>query len=665
MTEIIVAQNAGFCPGVRRAVNMLEEELDKGNNVFCLGELIHNKSFNEDLKRRGVKFITPEEIDAIPQGATVFIRTHGEEKDVYKRLNDRGLKYIDATCPYVLKIHKIVEDQSQDGRVCVILGDKNHPEVKGIMSFAGGECHVFADPDEAFEFVKLAKAGGKELFAVSQTTLNTAKWKEFEKNFKTLYTNDKIFDTICSVTEIRQREAFEISSKADMVAVVGSKGSSNTEKLFEIASKNCKDTIFIENAAGLAPYSDKIKQHQKIAIIAGASTPGVIIQEVKQTMTETANQELSFAELLDKSFKTLNIGERVTGTILAVTPAEIKVDLGTKHTGILPADEISADGETDISSFRVGDPIDAVCTKFSEAEGTVMLSKKRLDEAKNIGKISEAFETGEILYGTVKETIKAGVIVFVKGIRVFVPAGQCGTDVNNLDSLRGQKVPVKIIDYNAAKKKVVGSIRTAKKIERKKALDDFYATLEVGKKLTGTVRSVTNYGAFVNIGPTDGMIHVSEMFWGRLRNPAEMFKIGDKVEVFIKEFDREKERISLGYKTDENNPWNIFKSKYNVGDVVEVTVVSLMPFGAFAEIIPGVDGLIHCSQIGRKFVPNPASVLKVGEKVNAKITAIDEEKNRVSLSMKALLDPDEATEEDIAAANALGANENNNENPQA
>lgn len=664
MAEIVVAKNAGFCPGVKRAAEMLETELEKGSRVYCLGELIHNKTFNENLKKRNVKFITPSDIDGLPDNGVVFIRTHGEQKVIYEKLHAKGIKYIDATCPYVSKIHNIVSKESENGGICVILGDKNHPEVKGVMSFAGGECEAFSKGDDALEYIKRAISEGKEVFVVTQTTLNTSVWKEFEKNFKTLYTNGKIFDTICSVTDVRQKEALGLASEADMVAVVGSRGSSNTEKLFEIASEVCKNTIFIENAEDLAPHLENIKNRKKIAIIAGASTPGVIIQEVKQAMTETANQELSFAELLDKSFKTLNIGERVTGTILAVTPAEIKVDLGTKHTGILPVDELSADGEVDVSSFRVGDPIDAVCTKFSEVEGTVMLSKKRLDEAKNIGKVASAYESGEILHGTVKDTVKGGVIVNVGGVRVFVPAGQCGADANNLESLRGQKVPVKIIDYNAARKRVVGSIRTAKKAERKQILDEFYSQIETGKKITGTVRSVTNYGAFVNIGPTDGMIHVSEMFWGRPRNPAELFKVGDTVEVFVKEADRERERISLGYKTEETNPWNVFKTTYKAGDVVNVTIVSLMPFGAFAEIVPGVDGLIHCSQIGRKFVPNPASVLKVGEKVDAKITAIDEEKNRVSLSIKALLEPEEVTEEDIAAANTIGNEQTPNESPE-
>lgn len=649
MAEITIASKAGFCPGVKRAVSLLEAELEKGEKVYCIGEIIHNNIYNKSLGERGVKIITADDIDSVPDDGVIFIRAHGEEKSVYEKLASGRHRFVDATCTYVKKIHSIVRDNSADGSVCVILGDENHPEVRGIRSFAANGYFTFHSADSAAEKVKELESDGKRHFSVSQTTFSTLEWKKFKNNLKNLYTNGKSFDTICSVTEMRQSEANELSKSADAVVVVGSTKSSNTMKLFDIAKANCPDTFLTENAEGLAPYKDRIKNKQNTVIIAGASTPGIIIQEVKKAMTDTVNEELSFAELLNQSFKTLTTGERVTGTILAITPAEIKVDLGTKHTGILPYDEISADGNVDMDAFHVGDAIEVVCTKFSDVEGTVMLSKKRLDEAKNAAMVSDAAENGEILHGTVKEVVKGGVIVNVSGIRVFVPAAQCGREGTDLEALKNTKVPVKILEYNAQRKRAVGSIRSAARVERQARLNEFYSSIEVGQKMTGTVRSITNFGVFVNLGAADGMIHVSEIFWGVPRNPADVFKVGDTVEVFIKDIDRERERISLGYKTEETNPWYIFNQKFNEGDVVNVTIVSLMPFGAFAEIIPGVDGLIHCSQIGKKFVPNPASVLKVGDKVDVKITAIDNEKNRVSLSMRALLEGEE-TEEAAAPA---------------
>ncbi len=655
---IKVAESAGFCPGVKRAVEMLEEALEKGGKVYLLGEIIHNAPFNEEMKSRGVKYITAGEIDSVPDDGIIFIRTHGEEKHLYEKLAAGRHKYIDSTCPYVKRIHRLVAAKDKN-TLCIVLGDENHPEVKGIMSFAPGECRAASGPEEALEAAEAAKRAGKSVCAVSQTTYDTTLWKFFANNFKILYTKEEISDTICTVTETRQSEAERLAASADLTVVVGGKKSSNTQKLYDIAGKNCRNVIFIERPDELEAYLDIIQAHDNIALLAGASTPDSIIREVKATMAENANNELSFEELLEKSFKTLNIGERVKGTILAVTPAEIKVDLGTKHTGILPIDELSADGNDniDMNSFQVGDPIEAVCTKFSDLEGTVILSKKRLDESKNTIKIAEAYESGEILHGVVRDVVKGGVIVMISGVRVFIPAGQCGRDTSNLESLKNTEVPVKLIDFNALRKKVVGSIRIAKKIERKAKLDEFYESLEIGQKLTGTVRSVTNYGAFVNIGPTDGMIHVSEMFWGRPRNPAELFKPGDSVDVYIKDKDRENERISLGYKTEDTNPWKIFSDKYKVDDIVNVSIVSIMPFGAFAEIVPGVDGLIHCSQIGHRFVANPASVLKVGQSVNVKITAIDDEKNRVSLSIKALLGPEEATPEEMESAGVIIAAE--------
>lgn len=651
---IKIADNAGFCFGVKRACEMIERAADSTEKVYCLGEPIHNRNYNAMLERKGVT-ILPDDASILPSDGTLFIRTHGVPKSISEKIRSSCPNFVDATCPFVLRIYKIVKAESAKGRFAVILGDSNHPEVKGIVSYASAGCRVFSKAAEAAEFVKNTFSDQNLFFAAVQTTFSKEEWKLFENILKTLYTNPNLFDTICNVTSVRQEETDRLTKSCDAAIVVGGLKSSNTKKLYDIAVKNCPNTIMTENASALAPDFDKLKNSHNMIIIAGASTPSDVIQEVYKTMAELLNEELSFAEMLDQSFKTLNTGERVVGVISAVSPAEIKVDLGTKHTGILPYDEIVTEGNIDLEKeYHVGDTIDVMCLKFSDVEGTVMLSKKRLDEDKFLAAVSEAAESGEILHGTVKEVVKGGVIVTVNGVRIFVPASQCGPEGMDLETLKNQKVPVKVFEYNAQRKRARGSIRSAKRTERKQKLNEFYATLSEGQKITGTIRSITSYGVFVNLGDADGMVHISDLFWGRPRNPADAFKVGDSIDVYVKSVDREKERISLGYKTEENNPWNIFNNNYKLGDTVNVTVVSIMPFGAFAEIIPGVDGLIHCSQIAEKFVQNPASVLKIGDKVDAKIIGIEDERNRISLSIKAVIAP-EAYEADVRAAEEKAA----------
>lgn len=649
MTDITLAKSSGFCFGVQRAVTMLECELEKPDHkksIFCIGEIIHNKIFTDSIKHRGVHIIELSEINTIfskndiKDKSIAFIRTHGVTKQVYETLEQSTINYIDATCPFVKKIHKIVTNQPEDA-IVIIMGDKNHPEVQGIMSFAKGKVLIFSDYEDLKNNIPTDFPPNKNIILVAQTTYNINDWENCQKFIKYLYTNSRIFDTICSVTDERQNEVLALSADNDLVVVVGGKSSSNTTKLFHIASENCKAAIHIETANELLEYPSRFfRNAKKIAITAGASTPSSIIQEVIQTMTDITNDELSFAEMLDQSFRTLNTGERVTGVITSVSPAEIHVDLGIKHTGILSYDEITSESGLNLEEeYHVGDPIEVICTKFNDVEGIVTLSKRRIDAGKNWQVIQQAAEDGSVLSGTIREIIRGGVIAYVQSVKVFIPASQTGIAKDgNLDQLKGQKVSIKIIEINDQRKRAVGSMRNAARSVHKKESEDFFATAEVGQKFKGIVRSLTNYGAFVNIGPVDGMVHITELSWGRLKSPTELFNIGDEIDVYVKSINVEKKRISLGFKTEENNPWKIFESKYKVEDVVDATIVSLMPFGAFAEIIPGVDGLIHNTQIALKPVGNPASVLKIGDKVTAKITAIDLEKNRVSLSIRALLE---------------------------
>lgn len=663
MSTIRVAKHAGFCPGVSRAVELIEQAIEEKNaRIFCLGELIHNRVFNDSLRARGVTFIEPDDLPSLPPDALVFIRAHGATEDVYQTLRESGIAFVDATCPYVRKLHEIAA--SAVGAQFLIIGDRNHPEVQGIVSAAPGKSAVYGGLAE-LESVFADRTPREENTVLAvQTTFDTEEWKKCQKFIKCLYTNLKIFDTICSVTEDRQEEARKLAQESDLTVVVGSPNSSNTIKLLRIAEEVGKNAILVESAADLAAERTRIRAATSISITAGASAPGSIIQEVRNTMAEIQNEETSFAELLEASFKTLHTGDKVTGTVSAVSATELKVDLGTKHTGILAYDEITDESGIDLTEkYHVGDPIDVVCIKFSDSDGTVQLSSKRLDIAKNWEVIKAAHESGEFLTGVVKEVIRkedaySGVVVTKGTSRVFIPASQTGIAKGEaLEPLKGQKISFKIIDINEERKRAVGSIKAVQRAEKKQAEEEFYKSIEVGQKFVGTVRAIMNYGAFINIGPVDGMVHISELSWGRLRPPAEVLTIGQKLNVFIKHFDPETKRISLGYKTPENDPWKIFTDQYSIGDTAEVKIVSLMPFGAFAEIIPELDGLIHNSQISEKNVTNPASVLNIGDKVTVKIVGIDLEAKRINLSIKALLEeapeaeaPADAAPEEAAAS---------------
>ena len=647
MSKIQVASSAGFCFGVKRAVSLLEENLEKGFKICTLGEIIHNGLFTARLEQKGVYAVTAEEISALPSGTAILIRSHGIPRDLQKMLDNSGRTVIDATCPFVKKIHSIVSENSKD-RFTLVIGSAAHPEVEGICSYAESGYKVASKAEEIGDIPS-------GTLAVVQTTHSVAEWEKCKEVIKAKCPDGLIFDTVCTVTSQRQKELKELAAKSDLTIVVGDKSSSNSKKLFETA-RLFGEAVFIREAAELDVYGkDFFTSRNKIAITAGASTPGDILQEVIKQMTDTINENLSFQEMLDQSFRTLTTGERVTGTVLAVSPAEVKIDLGTKHTGILPYDEITSESGVDLTKeFHVGDSVEVVCIKFSDVEGTVILSKKSLDADKQWADVVAACESGETLTGKVTEIVRGGCIVMYKNVKVFVPASQTGIAKDNpLDELKGQTVSFRVIETGGDqknRKRAVGSIKVVARAERKKAVEEFYASLEAGQKFTGTVRSLADFGAFVNIGPVDGLVHITELSWGRLKAPSELLKVGDPIEVYIKSVNPEKKRISLGYKTEDNNPWKIFPEQYNVGDVVDAKVVSVLEFGAFAEIIPGVDGLIHISQIAAKPVSNPASVLKVGDTVTAKITAIEPERTRVSLSIRALLAEEEpATEEAVEA----------------
>ncbi len=650
--SVTVAKSAGFCFGVNRAVDLVEKAAAEGCRVATLGPIIHNRHVVAKFEKMGVQVLQKPE-DAQP-GMTVIIRSHGVSKAVYEALGSRGVSVIDATCPFVKRIHEIVRKAEEQGQLPLIIGTPSHPEVEGIAGWCHS-CRVFDSPEQLEKWVQSGEISpDTPICMVCQTTSTEDLWKKCVKIAKKQFTNLKIFDTICKATEFRQSEAAKLSSICQAMVVVGDTSSSNTGRLAMICREHCGKVVLVDNATELEP--DFFRGVADVGITAGASTPAWIIKEVNKTMSEIVNadvmQEESFAALLEQSIKTLNTGDKVIGTVTGIGNTEVQVDLGTKHAGYIPYDEVSADPSVKPEDvLKVGDEIEVFVVRVNDQEGTVQLSKKKLDGLKVWDDMATYAEEKTTIEGVITEENKGGLVCTVKGIRVFIPASQSGVAKGgDMAGMVGKTVKLKVTEVNRARRRVIGSIRAVTSEERKAAQEKIWSEIEVGAKYHGVVKSLTSYGAFVDIGGVDGMVHISELSWNRIKNPAEVVKVGDEIDVYVISFDPIKHKISLGYKTAEMNPWNQFMTNYNVGDVVTAKIVKLMTFGAFAEILPGVDGLIHISQIADRRIGKPEDVLAEGQEVQVKITEVDAEHKRISLSIRALLETPAETDEEPADA---------------
>ncbi len=661
--SVTVAKLAGFCFGVSRAVDAVEKAISEGGTICTLGKLIHNPGFIRELESRGVRIIEADEIEAVAalaseQNPTVICtRAHGITAELDERLcsiSDANpyFKVHDCTCPYVKKIHNIVRDETSDETILCVLGDETHPEVQGIVSYSKSEYIVSITADGLCEKLAMVNLTNKRPVLVAQTTQNLLEWKKTIKIFEKLYTNAKIYDTICSVTENRQDEVLKLSRKMDMMIIIGGKESSNTNKLYDISKKNLPLSFLIEDASSIP--LEYVQPHMKVGIAAGASTPGKIIQEVQNIMSE--NIEKTFEEMLDESIKTIKNGDRITGVITQVSENEIQVEIpGVKFTGFITYDEITDDPAVKLCElYKVGDEIDAKVLKVNDAEGTAALSKKKIDVDKNWQVVVDASANNAVIDAKIIDVVKGGIIGLCDGVRVFIPASQSGLPKDaDLTTLKGEVKPVKIIDINEQRKRVVASIRIVEREANKAKRDAFWAQVEEGQQYRGEVKSLMSYGAFVDLGGVDGMVHSTELSWRRIKHPSEVVNVGDVIDVTVKSVDKEAKRISLTYKAPDEDPWKLFTDKYAEGDVATVKVVSLMDFGAFAEVVPGADGLIHVSQISVEKINKPADVLKVGDEVEAKITKVDLENHKISLSIKALLMPEAPAEEAAEAVEAV------------
>ena len=680
--NIRLAKTAGFCFGVNKAVNKVRDLLEEGRQVCTLGPIIHNPQVVADLTARGVRIVkTPEEV---PAGCVLVIRSHGVAQDIYDKAQRLGLDICDATCPFVAKIHRIVAEKSADGYTVLIAGDEGHPEVMGIRGHCTGPSFVFSSAQDLENWIKNDESGGKkQVIMVAQTTFNMNIWEKCSEIAKNHYTNLLIFDTICNATAERQNEAVILSQECDKMVIVA--------KLRDVCSENCP-TLLIESAEELD--SRQFIGARAIGVTAGASTPAGIIKEVLSTMSEIVNnnevqetevteiteapeanaaaeaveeaapaksfEEMSFEEALEASLQSLSTDERVRGIVVGIAPNEVQVEVvGRKQAGYIPVDELSANPNVNPEELvKVGDELELLIMRTNDQEGTIMLSKKRVDALKGWDKVVEAEANGDILDGVITDVIKGGVLAVTNGVRVFIPASHASvTRMEDLSPLLKQEVRFKIIEVNTSRRRAVGSIRLVAKEERKAKEAAFWEQAEVGQKYTGVVKSLTSYGAFVDLGGVDGMVHISELSWARIKHPSEVVSIGDTVDVYIRDLDTEKHKISLGYRKAEDNPWEIFKANYPIGSVVTAKVVGMTTFGAFAQIIPGIDGLIHISQIADRRIEKPQDELKIGQEVRVKITNVDYDSKRISLSIRALLEEGEGEEAEASVEEAPAVEE--------
>ena len=658
-----LASTSGFCPGVRRADNQIQKlRKECGNNdiVLTLGSLIHNRLYNKSLSLCGVRCVSFSEVEKTvrdnPQkNVHLLIRTHGIPKQEFEYLEDIKCRFknfflYDMTCPYVKRIHNIAEKNTGENTYFLLFGVPEHPESVGTISYAKGEKRIFSSLDE----LKGVDFHEKVPILCAQTTQNLYEFEKIKKFLQKLYTNAIFFDTICSVTENRQTEAIKLACESDAMIVIGGRDSSNTHKLFELCKERCPKTVWIESAAELlTDFPDNAKS---VGITAGASTPDGIIMEVFKAMEE---KNTEFVQMLEDTFKTLHTGETVTGTVFNVNDNEIKLDLGAKFTGVLTKEQVTDDSAAKLSEmFKVGDDIEVFVIRVEDTKGIATVSKKRVDQDNSWVVLKAAFDNNDVIEGKVVSVVKGGVVVSYANNTVFVPASQTGiAKGGGLSVLAGTTQKLRLLEFDVAKKRALGSIKAIIMEEKKAAEDAIWATLEVDKHYMGTVKSLASYGAFVDIGGIDGMVHNTELSWKRLKHSNQVLSVGQVIDVYIKELDPEKRRISLGYKTQEMDSWYQFTQKFNVGDIVPAKIVSIMPFGAFAEVYEGVDGLIHISRISTERINSPADVLKVGDVVDVKITEIDDENRKLALSIRAIKEAEERAEREAQRAAEKAARE--------
>ncbi|MBQ7864431.1 MAG: bifunctional 4-hydroxy-3-methylbut-2-enyl diphosphate reductase/30S ribosomal protein S1 [Lachnospiraceae bacterium] len=627
--DVKVAKTAGFCFGVKRAVELVEQQATLGKKVYTYGPIIHNEEVTEELAKKGVQIVSDrEEWDAAEKG-TLIIRSHGVSKKEFEEMQASGHEILDATCPFVKKIHRIVEEQSNNGRQIIVIGTESHPEVQGIIGWCNGPVLVVEKPEDA---EKLEENPGKKVCVVAQTTFNSKKFQDLVEIIEKKRYDILVLSTICSATEERQKETRLLAQESEAMIVIGGLHSSNTRKLYEISKQQCVNTYFIQKLSDLDLRL--FKSFRSVGITAGASTPNNIIEEVHTSMSD-----LSFEQLLEESFKTIHNGEVVEGTVIRVKEDEIVLNIGYKADGIITRSEYTNTPNVDLTEIvKEGDKMQAKVLKVNDGEGQVLLTYKRLAAEKGSKRLEEAFNNKEVLTATVSAVLDGGLSVVVDETRVFIPASLVSDSYEkDLSKYKDQEIEFVISEFNPKRRRIIGDrkqLLVAKKAELQKEL---FAKIQVGDVVEGTVKNVTDFGVFIDLGGVDGLLHISEMSWGRVENPKKVFKAGDAVRAFIKDIAGEK--VALSLKFADQNPWANAEEDFAVGNVVTGKVARMTDFGAFVELVPGVDALLHVSQISRNHVEKPADVLKIGQEVTAKIVDFNIADKKISLSIKALEAP--------------------------
>lgn len=639
--EVILAKTAGFCFGVKRAVDTVYEQVGKGN-VYTYGPIIHNEEVVKDLESKGVFVVEGEDgIEALDSG-TVVIRSHGVERRIYDVIKENSLDIVDATCPFVKKIHNIVDKDSAQGRQIVIIGNPNHPEVMGIVGWCNTKPFVLESVEDAMEF-SISKE--QPISLVSQTTFNHKKFNSIVEIFEKKGYNITVYNTICNATEERQKETASIAQQVDAMIVIGGRNSSNTQKLYDISKKECANTYYIQTLVDLDLAT--FESVGRVGITAGASTPNHIIKEVHGSMAEDFGTMFE-ASLAEES--RISVGKVVKGTVIDVKDDEIILNINYKADGVITKSEYSNDVNVSLKDkVQVGETIEAKVIKTNDGDGQVLLSVKRVAAEKANEKLEEAFNNEEVLKGVVTQVLDGGLSVTVEEARVFIPASLV-SDVfeKDLTKYKGQEVEFKITEFNPRKRRIIGNRKMLIEKEKKAAKEALFAKINVGDTVEGTVKNVTDFGAFIDLGGADGLLHISEMSWGRVDNPKKLFNVGDVVKAIIKDIQGEK--IALSLKFEDSNPWLTATEKYAIDNVVTGKVARMTDFGAFVELEPGVDALLHVSQIAKEHIEKPSSVLSVGQEIEAKVVDFKLEDKKISLSMKALLPEDEVVEETAEVA---------------
>ncbi len=638
-TTIEVAATAGFCFGVARAVEMTSAVLAGGKPVATLGPLIHNPQVVANLAAKGATVVqTPADV---PHGSVAVIRSHGVTQAVQNELCANGAQILDATCPFVEKIHRIAQRAKEEDAVLLVAGNAAHPEVEGIVGHAGPKVAVFANvgelSDRMLEFDKDAP-----VWVVAQTTYEVTKWLECVDLLKKVCTKCEVFDTICSATQTRQEEAERLSQENDLVVVVGGRGSSNTQKLLDVAMKNTR-AMLVEGPGEARNLP--LAGVKTIGVTAGASTPSWLIEEVLAVMSDVIREgEMTFEEMLDETMKPVYAGQVVKGVVESVSANEVTVDIGTKHTGIVKLEELTDDPAVRSAEeiAKRDDEMELVVVKVSDQDGIVYLSRRQMEARKGAEEVAKAAEEGTVMEGYVTEANKGGLVANVKGVKVFIPASQAtARRGDDYKALVRQHVKLKIKEFSP--RRTIGSIRDVLSEEQAEQRDRFWSEVETGKRYVGTVKSLTSYGAFVDIGGVDGLVHISELSWDRVKHPSDVLAVGDTVEVYVKDIDQENKKVSLGYKKQEDNPWEKLRTEFPIGSTFNAPVVSLTKFGAFVRILPGIDGLVHISEISYDRVEKVQDALAVGDEVEVQLIDVDYDRKRISLSMKSLLPEPEKT----------------------